>query len=49
MEWMILPYRRYFEFSGRAQRKEYWSVTIRYVLVSLVFAARMVGVGCGLM
>jgi hypothetical protein len=23
-EWMLLPYRRYFEFSGRSRRKEYW-------------------------
>ena len=24
MEWMLLPYRRYFDFSGRSRRKEYW-------------------------
>ena len=24
MEWMFLPFKRYAEFSGRSQRKEYW-------------------------
>lgn len=24
MEWMLLPYRRYAEFTGRSRRKEFW-------------------------
>lgn len=24
MEWMLMPYRRYADFSGRSQRKEFW-------------------------
>jgi uncharacterized membrane protein YhaH (DUF805 family) len=24
MEWMILPYKRYADFSGRSRRLEYW-------------------------
>lgn len=24
MEWMFLPYKRYFDFSGRSRRREYW-------------------------
>ena len=37
MEWMILPYKRYFDFSGRSRRKEYWLFTLLYVLVILFF------------
>lgn len=33
MNWMILPYRRYFDFSGRSRRKEYWMFTLFNVLV----------------
>ncbi|MES2494293.1 MAG: DUF805 domain-containing protein [Pseudomonadota bacterium] len=39
MEWMFLPYRRYFEFSGRSRRKEYWLFVLFQVLVLLVIAA----------
>ncbi|OJW68935.1 MAG: DUF805 domain-containing protein [Sphingomonadales bacterium 63-6] len=34
MHWMLLPYRRYFEFSGRSRRLEYWMFTLFNVLVS---------------
>lgn len=41
MEWMLLPYKRYAEFSGRSRRKEYWMFTLFYAAVFLVlmFAA----------
>lgn len=39
MEWMILPYRRYADFSGRSRRKEYWLFALFYVLVMLVLNA----------
>jgi len=35
MNWMILPYKRYFDFSGRSRRKEYWMFALFNVLVSL--------------
>jgi uncharacterized membrane protein YhaH (DUF805 family) len=35
MEWMILPYKRYFDFSGRSRRKEYWMFALFNFLVSL--------------
>jgi uncharacterized membrane protein YhaH (DUF805 family) len=35
MEWMLLPYRRYAEFSGRSRRKEFWMFMLFTVLVSL--------------
>ena len=51
MEWMILPYRRYFEFSGRSRRREYWmfvllTVTVNVVL-DLVFGTRTSNFGPG--
>lgn len=42
MHWMILPYRRYFEFSGRSRRKEYWLFTLFTMLVTLVLMATAV-------
>lgn len=39
MEWMILPYRRYAEFSGRSRRKEYWLFALFQLLVSMVIGA----------
>jgi uncharacterized membrane protein YhaH (DUF805 family) len=39
MEWMLLPYRRYAEFTGRSRRKEYWMFALFQFLVSLVIGA----------
>ncbi|MDE2597226.1 MAG: DUF805 domain-containing protein [Sphingomonadales bacterium] len=42
MEWMLMPYKRYFDFSGRSRRKEYWMfyllVMIVYVVLSVLMA-----------
>ena len=35
MHWMLMPLRRYAEFSGRSRRKEYWMFWLLNVLVSL--------------
>ncbi|MCB2073214.1 MAG: DUF805 domain-containing protein [Novosphingobium sp.] len=35
MQWMILPYRRYFDFSGRSRRREYWMFALFNILVSV--------------
>ena len=35
MEWMLLPYRRYFEFNGRSRRKEFWLFSLFCMVVSL--------------
>jgi uncharacterized membrane protein YhaH (DUF805 family) len=40
MEWMILPYKRYAEFSGRSRRREYWLFTLFYFVV---FTALLLG------
>lgn len=39
MHWMILPYRRYFEFSGRSRRMEYWMFVLFQMLVGAVIGA----------
>ena len=33
MEWMLMPLRRYADFSGRSRRKEYWMFTLFILLV----------------
>jgi len=35
MDWMLMPLRRYAEFSGRSRRKEYWMFTLFNVLIAL--------------
>lgn len=44
MEWMLLPLKRYAEFSGRSRRKEYWMFTLGIIIVYLVLALVM-GIG----
>jgi uncharacterized membrane protein YhaH (DUF805 family) len=33
MEWMLMPLRRYADFSGRSRRKEYWMFALFNVIV----------------
>ena len=33
MGWMFLPYRRYFDFSGRSRRMEYWMFALLWAIV----------------
>ena len=47
MEWMLMPFRRYAEFSGRSRRKEYWMFTLFNVIVMAVFYALMAAAGGG--
>jgi uncharacterized membrane protein YhaH (DUF805 family) len=35
MDWMLMPLRRYAEFSGRSQRKEYWMFFLFVILASI--------------
>lgn len=35
MEWMVLPLKRYADFSGRSRRREYWMFAMLNVLVTL--------------
>ena len=36
MEWMLMPLRRYAEFSGRSRRKEYWMYVLGLIIVAVV-------------
>ena len=47
MEWMILPLRKYFQFSGRSRRKEYWMWTLFVFVMGFVlgFVDTMLGLG----
>ena len=36
MDWMLMPLRRYAEFSGRSRRKEYWMFFLGVFIVSFV-------------
>jgi uncharacterized membrane protein YhaH (DUF805 family) len=36
MHWMVLPLRRYAQFSGRSRRKEYWMFVLFTIIVSAV-------------
>ena len=48
MEWMLMPYRRYADFSGRSQRKEYWMFVLFSLLVTMVCMAVMFAGGMSL-
>lgn len=36
MEYMLLPLKRYADFSGRSRRKEYWMFVLGYMLAAIV-------------
>lgn len=35
MRWMLMPLRRYADFSGRSRRKEYWAFVLLNMLIGL--------------
>ncbi|OUL25917.1 DUF805 domain-containing protein [Nostoc sp. RF31YmG] len=41
MEWMLLPIKRYADFSGRSRRKEYWMYVLFNLLLLVVFGTLM--------
>ncbi|GGD90253.1 membrane protein [Tsuneonella deserti] len=45
MNWMILPFKRYAEFSGRSRRMEYWMFTLLNVIVVTVLMFATGGLG----
>ena len=45
MEWMILPFKRYFEFTGRSRRMEFWMFALLNVIVFFVLGAISMGTG----
>ncbi|MEA3054431.1 MAG: hypothetical protein QOG72_3334 [Sphingomonadales bacterium] len=47
MEWMLMPLKRYAEFSGRSRRMEYWMFQLFMFLVYLVMVVLMMVLGGG--
>lgn len=45
MDWMLLPLKRYSDFQGRSQRKEYWMYYLLLVIISVVFNILTAAVG----
>ena len=45
MEWMLLPYKRYAEFSGRSRRMEYWMFTLFSTIIVLLLVGLMLAGG----
>ncbi|MHA6316804.1 DUF805 domain-containing protein [Altererythrobacter sp. CAU 1778] len=43
MEYMILPFKRYAEFTGRSRRMEYWMFTLLNVIVGFVLSVIVFG------
>ncbi len=41
MDWMILPLKRYADFSGRSRRMEYWMFFLFTVIVYIILGALM--------
>tara|TARA_A100001391_G_scaffold168882_1_gene129515 strand:+ start:12794 stop:13249 length:456 start_codon:yes stop_codon:yes gene_type:complete len=41
MEWMLMPLRKYAQFSGRARRKEFWMFALLNVIVYAVILGLM--------
>lgn len=37
MEWMLMPLKRYADFSGRSRRKEYWMFTLGTVILNVIY------------
>lgn len=38
MQWMILPFKRYADFTGRSRRMEFWMFQLLNIIVALVLA-----------
>lgn len=47
MEYALMPFKRYFDFSGRSRRKEYWMFVLLYIAVIIVagIVERALGMG----
>lgn len=43
MEWMLMPLRRYADFSGRSRRKEYWMFVLLNILISTAIGVLAMG------
>jgi uncharacterized membrane protein YhaH (DUF805 family) len=42
MEWMILPFKRYFDFRGRSRRMEFWMFQLLNIIVTFALLAMFI-------
>ena len=49
MEWMLMPLKRYAEFSGRSRRQEFWMFMLLQFLIWMVAFVLMMMMGVGAM
>lgn len=47
MKWFIKCFKQYFDFKGRARRKEYWYFTLFCIIFSIL--VELVGMGLGML
>jgi len=45
MEWMVLPLRRYAEFTGRSRRKEFWMFALLNIIATIVITFLLLAFG----
>ncbi|MXP46092.1 DUF805 domain-containing protein [Altererythrobacter luteolus] len=38
MEWMLMPLKRYADFSGRSRRKEYWMFVLFMIIAAVILS-----------
>ena len=48
MEWMLLPFRRYAQFTGRSRRKEYWMFFLLNMIILFMLGILALVVGAPL-
>ena len=49
MDWMLMPLRRYADFSGRSRRMEYWMWVLFQVMIYIAFVIVLMVFGGGMM
>jgi uncharacterized membrane protein YhaH (DUF805 family) len=49
LEWMILPFKRYADFSGRSRRMEFWSFVLLNAIVYTILIGLMIAGGFPMM
>src|SRR3954468_23833798 len=47
MEYMLMPLKRFFDFSGRSRRKEFWLWWLLYIIIYIVVMVLDVQLGLG--
>ena len=47
MNYMLMPLKRYFDFSGRSRRKEYWMFVLLYLVLYIGAGILDVALGLG--